>query len=123
MNAEHKKMFDDENKLIAYLVEKVTKGVRKQLKGYVQRTQEDIEWSKRSVDSRIEEFNRLCEINRDMQKEWEVVKIMLEENARMKKMIAEMRILHEQVRNELMDMRLFQVELKQELKVHMLSQH
>lgn len=107
---------EEKNRLISYLVEKVTKGVRKQIKGYVNHIQEQIDWAKSSVDARIEEFDRLCEINRKMQKDWESVEIMLDESARMRKMISEMRVLHEETRNELMDMHLLNIELKQKLQ-------
>jgi len=105
-----------EVKLIPTLVEKITKGVRRQLRGYVQQTQERIECSKRSIDSRITEFERLVKITRDMQKDWYAVELMLRENESNKKLIYEIKVLYGEVRNELMDMKLLNVDLQQKLK-------
>lgn len=105
-----------EVKLIPFLIEKITKGVRKQLRGYVQHTQEEIMWSKRHVDNRIDDFERLMKTAFDMKKDWLAVEMMLREHEQNKKLILEMRMLHEEVRNQLMDMTLLTIELQQKIQ-------
>lgn len=106
----------DKVQIIAHLVEKTMKGVKKQMRGYVQQTRQEIEWSVRSIDSRIDDFERLIKTSIDMRKDWAAVEMMLREHEQNKKLMLEMRMLHEEVRNQLMDMTLLTIELQQKLQ-------
>jgi len=105
-----------EVKLIPFLVEKITKGIKKQMRGYVREIKEEIEWSKVRITSSIKDFEELLKISKDIRKDWAAVESMLREHEQHKKLMFEMRELHEELRNELMDMKLLNIEMKQHLK-------
>jgi hypothetical protein len=111
-------ILDPTNKvqIIAHLVEKTMKGVRKQMRGYVREIKEEIEWSKVRITSSIKDFEELLKISKDIRKDWAAVESMLREHEQHKKLMFEMRELHEELRNELMDMKLLNIEMKQHLK-------
>ena len=97
---------------ISYFVEKITKGVKKQIKGYIQN---EIAWSARRVENSVSDFNVLVQKTTHIRKDFEAIDFMLKESADNKKLFLEMKILYQEMRNELIDIRLLETEIKQKL--------
>lgn len=104
-------------KLIAYCVNKVTKGVRKQIKGYVKNIQNDISSSIKRIEYLVADFNGLLERTKYIRKDFEAVDMMLKESCDHKKMLLEMKILHNELRNKFIDFELLIIEMKQQNKI------
>lgn len=100
---------------ISYFVEKITKGVKKQIKGYVKNIQDEIAWSVRRVEHSVSDFNSLMERTKHIRKDFEAIDFMLKESADNKRLFLEMKILYQEMRNELIDLRLLETEIKQKL--------
>ncbi len=109
-------MNDDQIK-INYFVEKITKGVRKQIKGYVVSIQNEIGWSVRRIESLVSDFNSLIDRTKYIRKDFEAIDLMLRESAFQKKLLLEMKNLHNELRDKFMDFQLLEIELKQKLEI------
>jgi hypothetical protein len=116
----------DFTSLIPYMVEKITKGVKKQLKGYVSRTQNEIEDFcsnvERRINYRVKEFERLIEIGSKMEKDWAAVERMLRTNERNEKLFFDMQQIHNDLSNELMDIKLLHKEISNYIKLNKITQ-
>jgi len=108
-------------KFISYCVEKVTKGVRRQIKGYVKDIQNDIGWSAKRIESLVSDFNSLLERTKYIRKDFEAIDLMLKESSEHKKLLMEMKILHNELRDKFMDFELLIIEMKQEKKIRGMS--
>lgn len=100
---------------ISYFVEKITKGVKKQIKGYVKNIQDEIAWSARRVEHSVSDFNVLVQKTTHIRKDFEAIDFMIKESADNKRLFLEMKILYQDMRNELIDLRLLETEIKQKL--------
>ena len=110
-------MINDDEIKIASLVEKITKGVKKQIKGYVKSIQEEIGYSVLRIESLTQDFNSLIDRTKYIRKYFESIDLMLSESADHKKMLVEMKNLHNEMRDKFMDFQLLEIEMKQKLKM------
>jgi len=106
-----------DTKIIPYLVEKITKGVRKQLRGYTKQIKDEIKWSELFVKTQVDEFKRLVQQSLDLKKDWQAVKIMIHENEQNKKLLYQMFQINQELQDEFMDMKLLNIEMKQKLQI------
>jgi len=99
--------------LIPFLVEKVTKGVKKQIKGCVRNIQNQIESHAHSVKYEAKRLEGVIN-NANKIQDWSAVSVMIQEHAQNKKLMYEMNKIHEDIRNEFLDIKLLlnEVELK-----------
>ena len=106
----------DQDKFIAYLVEKVTKGVRKQIKGYVQHIQEEINYSKQRIDYSLKDFENVYNRSKAIRADFEAFELLLDEGLKQKKLWIEIKRMLEETNNKLMDMNFLRIELENQLK-------
>jgi hypothetical protein len=103
--------------LIPTLVEKITKGVRKQLRGYVQQTKDEIDNYRKSIEYRTREFEHLVKISQTLHKDWYAVEAMINETKQNKKLIYDMQVAFSKTCDELIDMKLLNIEMRQKLEM------
>lgn len=109
-------MDNDQDKFIAYLVEKVTKGVRKQIRGYVQNIQNEINSTKQRVDYSLADFKDIYDRSKRIRADFEAFEIMLDEGLKQKKLWIESKKMIEETNDKLMDMNFLKIELENQLK-------
>jgi ribosomal protein S17E len=109
--------FQTDTKIIPFLVEKITKGVRKQLCGYTKKIKEEIKWSELFVKTHVDEFKQLLDKSWNLKKDWRAIEMMIQENEHNKKIVYEMQLLNQQIRDEFMDLKLLNIEMQQKLKI------
>jgi len=103
-------MNDDHSKLIAFLVEKTTKGVRKQLKGFTTQIKNEIDYYAHRIKHEREEFERLVEATQRIRRDLSAIEMMIDETKRQSRLLAEMKVCYSDMKNEMMDMQLSMVE-------------
>ena len=108
---------NEKQELIRYLVEKVTKGVKKQLKGYVTQAVETIEQNKKNIKFLCDDYERTYQKTKLLRKEFYDYEIMINEGREQKKILHDMVQMHNEIRNKLMDINFLKIEVEQQLEL------
>ncbi len=108
---------DEKQELIRYLVEKVTKGVRKQLKGYVSQTVEIVSQEQSHIKYLCEDFERTYKETRELRREFYDYEIMINEGREQKKILHEILEMHNEIRNKMMDIHFLKIQVEQQLEL------
>jgi hypothetical protein len=111
------KMLEDKEKIIAFLVEKSVKGIKKQLKGYTNDIKSEIFRESLSVKHRKEDFERLLSGAKKIRCDFSALELMIDEGKRNHKLMIEMKELYNEMRNELMNMKLTLIEIRNNEKI------
>lgn len=102
-------------RVIAYLVEKSVKGIKKQLHGYVQKIQWSIAAERDYMEAYIQEFKRVIEKSRRERQDFAAFDLMLDEGKRQAKMMLEMREMLNIINNRMFDLEQLSIQVKQQL--------
>lgn len=108
---------DTESIMIGNLVEKITKGVRKQLRGCTTAIKEDLQSEYAMIQYKLQDWKMSLHTVELIRKDFYAVELMMKENAEYKKLYHEMRELHQQARDELIDLRLTHIKIKQDMEL------
>lgn len=103
---------EEETKLIGFLVEKVTKGVRKQIKGYEKEINEHIDRQVLGIKYEKEEFEALYEQSKNIRCDFHALEDMIEEGKNQRKNVILIKDCINQANNRLLDMNMLHDEMQ-----------
>lgn len=108
---------NEKQELIGYLVEKVTKGVRKQLKGYIAQTIETIEQSERNIKFLVEDYEITYQKTKSLRKEFYDYELLINEGKEQKKILHWIIESHNEIKDKMMDINFLKIEIENQLKL------
>ena len=113
---------EEEQKIIKYLIEKVTKGVRKQIKGYVKNITNQVDRRASYVGLIKDDFELLYEKSKNLRADFTALELMINEGRQNKKLMCDIHEVINDVNNRMIDLELLRCELTNIVKINKLKE-